>query len=401
LTATAVSATQINLSWTPATDNVGVTGYRIERCQGAGCVTFVQIATPTGTSFGDTGLTAITSYSYRVKAVDAATNTSVNYSTATSATTPPPPPDTVAPTNPSGLTVTTSGSNQLTLAWTAATDNVGVTGYAVERCQGVSCTAFLQFATSGTNSYSDLGLTPGTTYRYRVRATDAAGNLSAYSPLATGTTAAAANLLTALGLNEGTGLTLADASGNGHTGTLVNGPTWVAGQATYGQALAFDGLNDGVTLANPDTYNFGTADFTLELWVQRTALGGGQRHLFSKCAATWASGCKELYFKPNNQLAFGSFATGDTLASTIADTNWHHVAVTYNNSAKALNFYVDGALATTVTKALEADGVGHLVTLGNLQGTNPFSGTLDEVRIYSRVLTLAEIQADRATPLTP
>ena len=43
----------------------------------------------------------------------------------------------------------------------------------------------------------------------------------------------------------------------------------------------------------------------------------------------------------------------------------------------------------------------HVVMVGNLQGTNTFSGLLDEVRIYSRVLTLAEIQADRTTPIVP
>src|SRR6185295_17530757 len=74
LTASAVSSTQINLSWSAATDNVGVTGYRVERCAGAGCVNFAQIALPAGTSFSDTGLTASTSYSYRVRAFDAATN---------------------------------------------------------------------------------------------------------------------------------------------------------------------------------------------------------------------------------------------------------------------------------------------------------------------------------------
>ena len=74
LTATAVSATRINLSWAAATDNVGVTGYRVERCQGAGCTSFVQIATPAVTTFGNTGLTASTTYRYRVRAVDAATN---------------------------------------------------------------------------------------------------------------------------------------------------------------------------------------------------------------------------------------------------------------------------------------------------------------------------------------
>jgi len=83
------------------------------------------------------------------------------------------------------------------------------------------------------------------------------------------------------GMNEGSGTTVVDTSGNNHTGSLVNGPTWVAGQATYGQALSFDGVNDAVSVANPSTLNFGTSDFTIELWAQRNVLGGGQRHLFS------------------------------------------------------------------------------------------------------------------------
>ena len=70
------------------------------------------------------------------------------------------------------------------------------------------------------------------------------------------------------------GTTAADASGAGHTGTLVNGPLWVASQATYGQAVSFDGSNDAVSIANPATYNFGTADFTIEFWIKRNTLGG-------------------------------------------------------------------------------------------------------------------------------
>jgi uncharacterized protein YjdB len=86
LTATAVSASQINLTWTASTDNVGVTGYRVERCQGTGCSNFAQIATPSGTNFNDTGLSASTSYSYRVRATDGAGNLS-GYSNTASATT--------------------------------------------------------------------------------------------------------------------------------------------------------------------------------------------------------------------------------------------------------------------------------------------------------------------------
>src|SRR5260370_31375089 len=63
LTATAASGTQINLSWTASTDNVGGTGYKVERCQGGGCSNFAQVATPTATSFNDSGLSASTAYS--------------------------------------------------------------------------------------------------------------------------------------------------------------------------------------------------------------------------------------------------------------------------------------------------------------------------------------------------
>ena len=184
LTATAAGSSQINLSWTASTDNVGVTGYRVERCQGAGCTNFVQVFTPTGTSVSDTGLTNGTNYSYRVRAVDAAGNLSAYSNVASVATL-----DTAAPTAPTGLTATAAASSQINLSWTASTDNVGVTGYQVERCQGAGCTNFVQVLTPTGTSVSDTGLTAGTSYSYRVRATDAAGNLSGYSNTATATPA--------------------------------------------------------------------------------------------------------------------------------------------------------------------------------------------------------------------
>jgi hypothetical protein len=90
LTVTPVSTAQLNLSWTASTDNVGVTGYKVERCQGAPCSNFAQIAAPTATTFNDTGLTPSTSYSYRVRATDAAGNLST-YSNSTTVSTPAPP----------------------------------------------------------------------------------------------------------------------------------------------------------------------------------------------------------------------------------------------------------------------------------------------------------------------
>ncbi len=85
--AVSTSAVNVNISWNPSTDNVGVTGYLLERCQGGGCTNFTQIATTTGTVYTDTGLTASTSYSYRVRATDAAGNLS-NYSNILTITSP-------------------------------------------------------------------------------------------------------------------------------------------------------------------------------------------------------------------------------------------------------------------------------------------------------------------------
>jgi Fibronectin type III domain len=96
-------------------------------------------------------------------------------------------PDPTPPTTPGNLTGTVLSGTQITLNWPASTDNVGVTGYELERCDGVGCTAFVQIATPTTTSYIDPSVAPGLSYSYRVRARDAVGNVSAYSPITTAT----------------------------------------------------------------------------------------------------------------------------------------------------------------------------------------------------------------------
>ena len=181
LTATAVSTSGINLAWAAATGPV--TSYRVERCQGAGCTTFAVLAIGVaGTTYNDTGLSAATSYSYRVQASDAVGHASGYSNTATATT--PAAGDTTPPTNPSSLTATAVSSSQINTSWTASTDDTGVTGYLVERCQGTGCATFAQVATVTTTSYNDTGLIAATSYSYRVRATDATGNQSGYSNVA-------------------------------------------------------------------------------------------------------------------------------------------------------------------------------------------------------------------------
>ena len=86
LTATAASITQINLTWNASTDNVGVAGYRVFRCQGSGCTPTVQVATGTGTSYADTALSPSTAYTYAVSAFDAADNVSGKSASASAVT---------------------------------------------------------------------------------------------------------------------------------------------------------------------------------------------------------------------------------------------------------------------------------------------------------------------------
>lgn len=177
LSGTAVSISQVNLSWAAATDNVGVTGYKVYRCTGSSCSNFTQIGTPTNTSYNDTGLTVSTTYRYRVSAVDAENNESAQSTSVSVATN----SDTTAPSVPTGLTATPTSMTQVDLSWTASTDNVGVSGYRIFR-NGT------QVGTSSATTYSDTGLTKATTYAYTVLAYDAAGNPSAQTAPVSATT---------------------------------------------------------------------------------------------------------------------------------------------------------------------------------------------------------------------
>jgi chitodextrinase len=190
LTGTAIGPNQVNLSWTASTDNVGVTGYFLQRCLGSSCTSFSQIAAPTGTTYSDTSVAASTSYSYRVQATDAAGNLSAFSNVATVTT--PAAPDTTPPSTPTNLVATPISATQVNLSWTASTDNVGVTGYFLQRCLGSGCTSFSQIAAPTGTTYSDTSVAASTSYSYRVQATDAAGNLSAFSSIVTVLTPAAA-----------------------------------------------------------------------------------------------------------------------------------------------------------------------------------------------------------------
>jgi chitinase len=162
---------KVALSWTASTDNVGVAGYRVYRGG-------TEIGTSTTASYTDSSVTAGSSYTYTVRAYDAAGNLS-DPSNAASATIPT-PGDTTKPTTPANLAAQVQAGPTVALSWTASTDNVGVAGYRVYR-------GGTEIGTSTTASYTDSSVAAGSSYTYTVRAYDAAGNLSDLSNVASAT----------------------------------------------------------------------------------------------------------------------------------------------------------------------------------------------------------------------
>jgi chitodextrinase len=392
LTATAVSGSQINLSWAASTDNVGVTGYLIER-QGGGVTSFTQIGTSTTTTFNDTGLTAGTAYSYQVRATDAAGNKS-GYSPVASATTQS--PDTQAPTAPATLTATAVSGSQINLSWAASSDNVGVTGYLIER-QGGGVTSFTQIGTSTTTTFNDTGLAAGTTYSYQVRATDAAGNKSGYSPIASATTTGSANgLVAAYGFSEGSGTTTLDASGNGNVAT-ISGATWAA-SGKYGSALVFNGTSALVTINNSASLQL-TTGMTLEAWVNPSVVNTAWRDVIYKA--------NDNYYLEGTSSSGGAPAGGGTFSPTpifgtaaLAANTWTHLALTYDGAT--LKLYVNGTqVASKAQTGAIATSTNPLQIGGDSLYGQFFQGMIDEVRIYKVALTAAQVQADMNTPIAP
>ncbi len=228
LTATTASSSQINLSWADVSTE---TGFKIERKTGAGG-TYAQIGTTAAnvTIFNDTGLSANTTYFYRVRANNTGGDSS--YSPEANATT--------VPAAPATLTATATSTTQINLSWT---DVTGETGFKIERKTGSGGT-YAQIATTGTGviTFSDTGLTSSTNYYYRVRATSASGD-SAYSPEANATTltappSAPATLTATAASSSQINLSWADVSSE--TGFKIERKTGSGG--TYAQ-IATTGAN--------------------------------------------------------------------------------------------------------------------------------------------------------------
>ena len=169
LTATTLSASEIDLAWTASTGN-DVTGYRVYRNGN-------PVADVTGTTYRDSGLQGFTTYNYTVTAFDSAGLESDPSNSAQATTL-----DATPPTRPANLTATATGTTTISLSWSGSADpETGVSSYLVYRDS-------VQVAQTTGTSYVDTGLSPATTYEYRVSAVNGEGLESALSNPASATT---------------------------------------------------------------------------------------------------------------------------------------------------------------------------------------------------------------------
>jgi len=200
--------------------------------------------------------------------------------------------------------------------------------------------------------------------------------------------------------------TTVDSSGNGHTGSLINGATYGAG--VLGQAFSFDGVNDYVTV--PGNVVLQPSTISVAMWVN-AAPGGGLRLLADSShggsGGTSNQGGWALQLNPNNTLdfAYGNGSTFPHLSTTsiVADNTFHHVVTLLDGPA--IRVYVDGMLNNSGiysgTPIASTANSGNIRLGNHYQFSRPLNGFLDDVRIYDHALSQSEIGVLAGTAVVP
>jgi len=203
---------------------------------------------------------------------------------------------------------------------------------------------------------------------------------------------------------RGAGATSTDSSGGGNNGTLVNSPSWVSGKV--GGALSFNGTNQYASLGDITPLQFErTNSFSGSFWIKISSFQ--QSSIFSKMNS--ANGYDLGLLESNgtvmdvflsNTWTTNAFRARATFASPVADNNWHYIVTTYNGSSQntGVKIYIDGNLATmsyvqenSLSGSILQPGV--YASIGSRSDGQLFKGQIDEVRIYNRALSAAEIMA--------
>lgn len=198
------------------------------------------------------------------------------------------------------------------------------------------------------------------------------------------------------------GTTTPDVSGLGNHSYLRGGTTSVAGK--FGQARDLDGTDDAIQLPFAESLAVGAGDFTAMAWIKYGASTANQ-------AIFWGYNINEfsqfwLRAEPGDTRIRGLITTGGktaVVATTKAynDNAWHHVAL--QRKALTLSIWVDGAQVASVASPEGSVSPGRPFKMfvgQRIDGAHHFDGSLDEVRIYKRALTAAEIGSIRTSNST-
>ncbi|MCL5279595.1 MAG: PA14 domain-containing protein [Planctomycetes bacterium] len=189
------------------------------------------------------------------------------------------------------------------------------------------------------------------------------------------------------------GTLVPDLSGSGNDGAIKGAPQQIAGP--FGKALQFGGVEDCVDCGNAASLDL-TAQVTLACWVKTTDAGdptggemGGQNHYISK------HNSYQIKHR-TNLLIFAVWDSGAPYATRISidrsfNNEWHHVVGTYDG--KVLKTYVDGRMQGEAAHAGDIDHINLNVNIGKNPNQNDqnMKGGIDEVQIYNRALTAAQV----------
>jgi len=202
------------------------------------------------------------------------------------------------------------------------------------------------------------------------------------------------NLVGYWSFDEGKGDKAYDGSGNGNDGTLTNmaDDDWVDGVA--GSALDFDGSNDYVEVADNGSLNI-TGNITILAWIKLDTLGSGQQQYIvgkTETELTYA-----IFIESDDTVRCILQGLNDTYPSgsptAITDTNWHQVAISYDG--EYIRTFLDGKLQISDDSSGNINSSTDKIYIGIRKYSNScyFNGKIDEVRIYNKALTAAEVYA--------
>ena len=305
------------------------------------------------------------------------------------------PPAVSAPAAPTALSGTAASSTQVNLAWT--NNAVDQTGFTIFRSTDGS--TFRQAGQVGATitTYQDGGLTAGLTYFYRVRATNAVGD-SGDSNTASVRTEPVGGLVAEWAFGEGSGTVAHDSSG-GLDAALVGGAVWTNSGPGTEKAMSFP-AGVGAHLAVPDqaTLRFSaTQSFTLSAWVSVDLSSSGWQGVVTKArdSSHWYG-----IWVSSGHWWVGASDSGNLIGSE-ATAGWHNVVVAQDGSAGTRTLSIDGQPVAT-GPSQDATGPGDLWIGGAVGVSEFFTGSIGDIRIYSRALSTSEITALSVPPtLTP